>query len=593
VKSLIRLILKKFGKKFKKVNKVKTNKKVLYVLLKENDLRTINNLRVDCFSLFPILENKSDTRIIYPDPKKTFKNSPAQVLENEKIFEDLISIINIYFDKSQILFIKELLKPYLDIKISIYLYLKSIIPKADKYKLLVNGKWKNLYDINNLIIGIENIYMKEKGNINYSLAKFTNLKINLFLKLFSFLQVFLLNKILKKYSVFILSSNKSYFMPKIFTGLKNRNMNLISYSQTNKPIKCLFILIKQFLSLILKRKLINLEFFMIPYVGKNFINFKKKNIFNNSDLIDNNYANLLLKDIESYINLNLGYKNYCDKLFIKSKDDNVAGIFHTNRFPDLNALSYTLSKFKFKQHLISHGTHTIQEESEESNFIAESLSIGMLTSNIPNIRIYSQTTFSDNYLSNKNLNFKKIKPVNNYKYINKNDSSVLRILSAGTVKQLGARRYCFESSFEYLYSIVNLCNKITNLEFEIELILRVRDVKNEIDKKTKEAIANQFKGLVKISQNIDIKDDIAHCDCLIALSSTTLEEALVSQIPSMSYGLSKYNHFDFYKSKDFQISKNLKSYSKLKKIENLLERNFLYLTKDKLKREYSIFDFIL
>ena len=350
---------------------MKKNKKLLYVLLRENDLRNIDNLKVDCFSLCSILENKSEARIIYPDPKKTFQKSPEQVLENEIIFQDLISKVNIYFDKSQILFIKELLKPYLDIKISIYLYLKSIIPKADKYKLLVNGKWKNLYDINNLIIGIENSYMKEKGNIHYSLEKFTNLKINFFLKLFSFLQVFFLNAILKKYSLFILSSNKCYFMPKIFTGLKKRNMNLISYSQTNEPIKCLFILIKQFSSLILKRKFINLEFFMIPYFGNNFINFNKKINFNKSNLIDNNYANLLLKDIENYINVNLGYKNYCDKLFKKSKINNVAGIFHTNRFPDLNALSYTLSKFKCKQHLISHGTHTIQEGSEESHIAAD------------------------------------------------------------------------------------------------------------------------------------------------------------------------------------------------------------------------------
>ena len=572
---------------------MKKNKKLLYVLLRENDLRNIDHLKVDCFSLCSILENKSDTRIIYPDPKKTFQKSPEQVLENEIIFQDLISKVNIYFDKSQILFIKELLKPYLDIKISIYLYLKSIIPKADKYKLLVNGKWKNLYDINNLITCIENIYMKEKGNIHYSLEKFTNLKINFFLKLFSFFQVFFLNAILKKYSLFILSSNKSYFMPKIVTGLKKRNMNLISYTQTKEPIKCLIILIKQFSTFILKRKFINLEFFMIPYFGNNFVNFNKKIIFNKSNLIDNNYANLLLKDIENYINVNLGYKNYCNKLFKKCKRNNVAAIFHTNRFPDLNALSYTLSKFKFKQHLISHGTHTIQEGSEESHFVAESLSIGMLTSNIPNIRIYSQTIFSDHYLSNKNLTFKKIKPVNNYEYKNNNDSYVFRILSAGTVKQLGARRYCFESSFEYLYSIEDLCNKIRNLDFEVELILRVRDVKNEIDQKTKELIANQFNGLVKISNNKDIKDDIAYCDCLIALSSTTLEEAIVSQIPSMSYGLSKYDHFDFYKSNDFKISKKLINYYKLKKIENLLERNFLYLTKDKLKREKNIFDFIL
>ena len=252
---------------------MKKNKKEFYILLKEDDLRFVDSYRVNCFSLCPILENKSGMRIIYPDPKKTFENSPSQLLQSERIFEELIKIINIYFDLSNIKFIKELLKPYLDIKISIYLYLKSIIPRADKYKILINGKWKNFYDINNLIIGIENTYMKEKGNIHYSLAKFTNLKTNLLLKLFSFFQVFLLTKIFKKKSIFILSSKKSYFMPEIYAGLKHSNKNLITYSQTKEPLKCLFILIKQFLSLIQKRKLINIEFFLIPSFSKNFINF--------------------------------------------------------------------------------------------------------------------------------------------------------------------------------------------------------------------------------------------------------------------------------------------------------------------------------
>ena len=104
--------------------------------------------------------------------------------------------------------------------------------------------------------------------------------------------------------------------------------------------------------------------------------------------------------------------------------------------------------------------HTIQEESVEGNITAENLSIGLLTTNIPNVEVYSQTIFSDNYLSNKNINFKKIKPIKYYKFIEKNQSAELRILSAGTVKQLGARRYCFESSFEYIYCIVDLAIRL-------------------------------------------------------------------------------------------------------------------------------------
>ena len=82
VDSLIKSILKKvWDKKLKKENIMKKKKKVLYILLKDNDFRNINNLRVDCFSLCPILENNSDSRIIYPDPKKTFTKSPEHVSE--------------------------------------------------------------------------------------------------------------------------------------------------------------------------------------------------------------------------------------------------------------------------------------------------------------------------------------------------------------------------------------------------------------------------------------------------------------------------------------------------------------------------------
>jgi hypothetical protein len=61
----------------------------------------------------------------------------------------------------------------------------------------------------------------------------------------------------------------------------------------------------------------------------------------------------------------------------------------------------------------------------------------------------------------------------------------------------------------------------------------------------------------------------------------------------MSYGLSDYNHFDYYSDKKYKINKYTKNYTKLKKIENVLGRNFIYLDKKTLKREKSIFDYII
>ena len=87
-------------------------------------------------------------------------------------------------------------------------------------------------------------------------------------------------------------------------------------------------------------------------------------------------------------------------------------------------------------------------------------------------------------------------------------------------------------------------------------------------------IKNQFKDLIEISKNKSITDDIKNSDCLIALSSTTLEEAINCKTPSMSYGFSNYNHFKFYDQNTYRINSKLRNFNKLKKIEDLLGRNF-------------------
>ena len=60
----------------------------------------------------------------------------------------------------------------------------------------------------------------------------------------------------------------------------------------------------------------------------------------------------------------------------------------------------------------------------------------------------------------------------------------------------------------------------------------------------------------------------------------------------MSYGLSKYNHFEFYDDNKYRINPKLKNYNKLKKIEDILGRNFIYLEDKFLFREKNLFDYI-
>ena len=563
----------------------------LYIIIKEKDLEKITNQNI-CFSLCPFIKEKNNIKVIYPDPLNSFQKAEGQLKNSQEIFNIILSKVAVLLEREKRILLKELIKPYLDLKLSIYQYLNDCIPKRNSYKLLVKGKWKLFKNKSSLIFEIENIYSNEKGNISYYLANFTKSRFNILQRTLAYFQTLLIKKILKNKCFYILSCKKSYFMPKIFEKLNKKNRNIISYNQTKNSIKLITIFFKQFSYLIFPKKPVEIEFFMIPIIKYKKIKISHKIFKNKKIKIDKQYFFHLLKDLEKYINLSYGYKDYGLKLFGFSKNNNSNAIFHTNRFPDLNSLCYNFYKLGIKQHLISHGTHTIQKTSKSGKIVAESLSMGMLSTNIPKVRIYSQSKFSDDYLSHNNIPFKRISPLNNLNLNKKKDKSVFNILSAGSVKQLGARRYYFESSFEYIYCINNLCKKLYKLDFEIQLTIRIREVKNEINQRILEKIANQFKGLVKISNKKSLTEDILESDCLIALSSTTLEEAINSGIPSMSYGLSRYNHFSFYSHDEYQINKNLTNYSKLKKIEEILGRKFTFFEQKKSRTKDNFLNYI-
>ncbi len=566
-------------------------KEVLYILSGENDINQIKNLNNICFSLCPMVRNRKKLKILYPDPIKSYELASEKVLESQKIFNQIISLVNKSVKNKEKKFVTEILMPYLEVKISIYLYLKNILPKSNIYKLLIKSKWKNFYSLDSLIIGIEAKYSKEKGNIHNHLIQFTNYKYSFIKKFLSKFQVHLINQLINQKPFYLLSNNKSYFMPNIFLELRERKKNIIVFNESQKISIMFFILFKQIFSILFfKNRFIN-EFFILPILSEKKIKLKNHTIENRSIGLD--YLSFLINDIERYINIYRGYKLYNYKLFKKCGNNQIQGVFHTNRFPNLNSLSFILYKLKQKQHLISHGTHTLQKLDKPSVISCESLAVGMIKSKVPNINIYSQSKFSDDYLTSQNLFFNKIKPINFKKNENINDSKYLNILSAGTVKQLGCRRHYFESSFEYIYSINKLANQLRKLDFKVKLILRIRDVNHEINARIKNEILNKFDDIIELSETKKISEDICKSDCLIALSSTTLEEAINHNIPSMSYGLSKYDHFSSYYSSNFQIPKNIKKYSKLRKVEKLLNKKFVYLNKSDLKRRNNIFDFIL
>lgn len=565
----------------------------LYILIREEDQNKFTDLKNDCFSLVPLLIRKKGINLIFPNPIETYKNSKQHLLSCEEIIKEINQIVSKKIPQKEKVLIFELLKPFLDAKISIYLYLRDCIPKYNFYYLFLDGHWKKFNSKSKLIIELEKEHAKEEGNIFYYLDKYSDLKYNLIHKLLARFQISIINKLIYKKNLYVLSGKKFYFMPIIFNELSIRRKNILVYNQTQKIIKILFITIKQLKSLIFNKGIFNNEFFMIPV---NIAESKRIKIYNTKkkyhcNLIDDQYFNFILKGVENYLNINSGYKSYSKKIFGNSSGNYFKAIFHSNRLPDLNSLSKNLSQLQGKTHLISHGTHTIKNKSKR---ISESLEIGMLETNIPKIKMYSQSIFSDDYLSNKNIAFTKIKPIKSLKINNKKvKSQTLNILYAGTIKQLGARRYYFESCFEYIYSTLDLCKKLKKLDFEVLLTIRIRHVKHEMNNQIIGDLTKDFSEFVRVSRNKNFEEDLANSDCLIALSSTTLEEAINSQIPSMSYGLSTYNHFDYYYDQKYRINPQVKNYDKLKKIENLLKRKFTYLEKDLLEREKNIFDYII
>ena len=141
---------------------------------------------------------------------------------------------------------------------------------------------------------------------------------------------------------------------------------------------------------------------------------------------------------------------------------------------------------------------------------------------------------------------------------------------------MGCRRYIYHSSCEYLRSLFKICNALKEIKKEIKFIIRIRPVKNEI------SISYLMKALVEFADFIEFShtklfiDELSNIDCLLALSSTTLEQAINNNIPAMSIGETGYDHLSYYKGKNIPITH--KKYDSLMKIEKLIGKKFIYFS---------------
>ena len=151
------------------------NRDELYILMRQEDQNKLIDIKNDCFSLIPLLIRKEGININFPNPLETYKNSKQHLLSCEEIIKEINQIVSKKIPKKEKVLILELLKPFLDAKISIYLYLRDCIPKYNFYNLFVDGHWKKFNSKNKLIIEIENAHKKEEGNIFYYLGQYSDI----------------------------------------------------------------------------------------------------------------------------------------------------------------------------------------------------------------------------------------------------------------------------------------------------------------------------------------------------------------------------------------------------------------------------------
>ena len=555
-------------------------KENLYIIIDKKDLKRNFKKKVDLltFNEFILSEKeKSNFNNIYPNPIETSLESQNIIIKTKETKVKIIEKLKDLYLFKEIKNLDELLEPLLEIKISRFYYLENIIPDYKRYILIQKRKNKILNSKYELILAIDSIYCKSKIKTDDFYNKFYKFNYSFFNNILLKIQKLLINSILisNKKETYFISDHKAYFIKNLKTKIKNKNNIILYYSPTNSYLRIILLIFKQLYKLINRHNINEIGMFLLP---ENKLDYNYKEMSNNIkkflvEELKNKYSKYLLKQLYYYLLNTKSIQKYLFNVFRLIKFKNA--YFHSIRFPDLFSFSRVLLCKKNNVTLISHGTHTCQNDDNANkddiaNKIAsESLGIGLVFSKEKRINLLSQSIYCDEFLDSMDLKYKRINRLFNNEFdpskqINSSkENRKTRILLIGTVKKLGARRYYFESSAEFIASINNIYNKLKKYKQILEIIVRIRDVSYEIDNEILNNAFKDKKDLIKIKNKNSIYEEIYNCDCLISYSSTTLEEGLMMNKPVMCFGLPRYNHFKLYENENMQtktkyLNKNLK-----------------------------------
>ena len=561
-------------------------KKTLYVVLNKKYFKGNFDNRVDILTLNKYIFSKSEKlniNNISPDPFKTALESESLTLKIDKLRSKIIKKLISSRLLNQIEDLDELLSPFIEVKLSRYFYLDSIIPEYQNYVLLnKNYNYKTSSKID-LIIQIEESYLKDKRNNNDFFNKYSIFKPKLFDGILLNIQKFFIQNIFKrrKRILYFFSDKEAYFLKSLKSKIIHKNNKIIYYCPSRSYFKIIKLLFDQLYEYFSNKENKDVGIFLIPKNQTYYRNFKIINFFKNLYFqeLNHKFSSYFKNQILAYILNSISHKEYIYDLFEDIKFENA--YFHSVRFPDLFTFSRVINDLKNNVSLISHGSHTFQNSNEADIIASNSIGIGLAYTQKSSINLLSQSIYCDQFLDSLKLNYFKINRIINQKsFIDKENKkgakmNKTKILLVGTVKALGARRYYFESSAEFLESVSIIYKKLKNYKDNFEITLRIRDVKNEIDPDVLNNFLERKRELIKIGTLRNIYQEIKECDCLISFSSTTLEEGLFMNKPVMCFGLSKYNHLVNYEKSNQKKSKNNNRIN-LEIIEKLLGKNFVY-----------------
>ena len=244
--------------------------KNIYVVINNYDFQNIpfKAKNIYCLSDYLNFINKGNKfNIITPNSKETSINAKNLLVKENELSNLIIEETSTIKKNCEINSFEELLRPFLNPKLSSYFYLRTTLPNSDEYFIFYGKKWLNFSSKERTIIEIEKRLSKFKNSAHFHLKEATIIKNNIIDKLAGYIQAELLKINLKKSkNLFLLMDKDTYFFKEVTKMLQRKNRNILYHYSISKKFKYFYSLIRLFISIFLKKNIYTSLFL----VSKNF-----------------------------------------------------------------------------------------------------------------------------------------------------------------------------------------------------------------------------------------------------------------------------------------------------------------------------------